>query len=334
MATRQTQSYLRGLFEQRGISPQRRLGQNFLIDLNIHDLIVKTAEVGEGDVILEIGPGAGALTSLMARKGAAVVAVEVDPAMAALTADAVAGYPNVRVLHADALENKNRLNPALLDSVRSGLAASNGERFKLVANLPYNVATPVIINLLVHPELCPELMVVTIQKELADRMVAEPSSPPYGSASVILQGLSEVSLVRNLPPSVFWPRPKVDSAIVAIRPSAALRAEAGDVPWFHEIVRRVFLHRRKFLRHAIAGIWRDQWTKSEVDQWLETHGLSGQLRAEAINAEEFRDLAVALHERWGSIPGFGKGADTDAGSIEPQDDDSDDRDSDNLTPDD
>jgi 16S rRNA (adenine1518-N6/adenine1519-N6)-dimethyltransferase len=334
MANRQTQSYLRGLFAQRGISPQRRLGQNFLIDLNIHDLIVKTAEVGEGDVILEIGPGAGALTSLMARRGAAVVAVEVDPAMAALTADAVAGYPNVRVLHADALENKNRLNPVLLDTVRSGLAASNGVRFKLVANLPYNVATPVIINLLVHPELCPELMLVTIQKELADRMVAEPSSPAYGSASVILQGLSDVSIVRGLPPSVFWPRPKVDSAIVAIRPNAAFKAEVGDVAWFHEIVRRVFLHRRKFLRHAIAGIWRDQWTKADVDQWLESHGLSGQLRAEAINAEEFRDLAVALHERWGSMPGFGKNRDEEAGSEEEEEDPLDESDADDSTEDD
>jgi 16S rRNA (adenine1518-N6/adenine1519-N6)-dimethyltransferase len=304
MATRQTQSYLRSLFEQRGISPQRRLGQNFLIDLNIHDLILKTAEAGPGDVILEIGPGAGALTTLMVKSGAAVVAIDVDPAMAQLTADAVAGYPNVRVLHADALENKNRLNPELLDTIRSGLAAENGKRFKLVANLPYNVATPVIINLLVHPELCPALMIVTIQRELADRLVAEPSSPAYGSVSVIIQALAEVSIVRTLPPTVFWPRPKVESAVVAIRPNAAMRAQTGDVGWFHEIVRRVFLHRRKFLRHAIAGIWRDQWTKTEVDQWLESHGLSGQLRAEAINAEEFRDLAVALHQRWNTIPGF------------------------------
>ena len=113
---RQTQSYLRSLFSQRGISPQRRLGQNFLIDLNIHDLIVNAAEVGSNDVILEVGSGTGALTSLMAGRGAAVVAVDVDPAMAKLTAEAVAGLPNVRVLHLDALENKNTLNPGMLDT--------------------------------------------------------------------------------------------------------------------------------------------------------------------------------------------------------------------------
>src|ERR1700733_8300680 len=198
---RQTQSYLRGLFAQRGISPQRRLGQNFLVDLNIHDLIVKAADVGPGDVILEVGPGAGALTSLMAARGAAVVAVEVDPAMARLTSEAVEGVPNVRVIERDALAGKHVLEPGVLDSVRSGLAAAPGRRLKLVANLPYNVATPLITNLLVHPELCPALMVVTIQRELADRFVAPPSSEAYGAVSVLVQALAEVSIVRGLPPS-------------------------------------------------------------------------------------------------------------------------------------
>ncbi len=115
---RQTQSYLRNLFTRQGISPQRRLGQNFLIDLNIHDLIVDAAEVGPNDVILEVGSGTGALTSLMAARGAGVVAVDVDPAMAKLTAEAVAGIPNARVIHRDALANKNRLEPEMLDCVR------------------------------------------------------------------------------------------------------------------------------------------------------------------------------------------------------------------------
>src|SRR4029077_8030537 len=109
-------------------------------------------EVGPGDVILEIGSGTGALTSLMAGRGAAVVAVDVDPAMVRLTAEAVAGLPNVRVLHRDALASKTVLSPEVLDTVRSGLSAGTGRRFKVVANLPYHVATPVITNLLVHPE--------------------------------------------------------------------------------------------------------------------------------------------------------------------------------------
>jgi 16S rRNA (adenine1518-N6/adenine1519-N6)-dimethyltransferase len=303
MAIRQTQSYLRSLFARRGIAPRRQLGQNFLIDLNIHDLIVKAADVGPGDMVLEVGSGTGALTSLMAARGATVVAVEVDPAMAKLTAEAVAGLPGVRVLAQDALEGKNELSPGVLDAVRSGLAAAPGRHLKLVANLPYNVATPVITNLLVHPELCPMLMVVTIQRDLADRVNARPASPAYGAVSVLVQALAEVSLVRGLPPTVFWPRPKVDSAVVAIRPLVARRAKVGDVAWFHQLVRRVFLHRRKYLRHVLAGLWRDQWTKADVDAWLAAQGLSGQLRAEALDVEEFLALAHALKERWGSLPG-------------------------------
>ena len=308
---RQTQSYLRSLFAERGIAPQRRLGQNFLIDLNIHDVIVKAAEVGPGDVILEVGPGTGALTALMASQGAAVVAVDVDPAMAKLASEAVAGLPDVRVLHRDALASKHELSPEVLDAVRSGLAAGPDRRFKLVANLPYNIATPLISNLLVHPEFCPELMVVTIQRELADRLVARPSTAAYGAVSVLVQALAEVSIVRGLPPSVFWPRPKVDSAIIAIRPDADRRARVGDVAWFHRLVRQVFLHRRKYIRHVIAGLWRDEWTKADVNAWLEAQGLSGQLRAEAIDVEEFIALAHALRARFPVLGDQGEGPSDD-----------------------
>ena len=239
--------------------------------------------------------------------------------MVQLTAEAVAGLPNVRVLHRDALAGKHTLSPDVLDAVRSGLAAESGLRFKMVANLPYHIATPVIANLLVHPEFCPVMMVVTIQRELADRMCALPESPAYGALSVLVQALADVSLVRTLPPTVFWPRPKVDSAIVAIRPDAVKRAEVGDVKWFHELVRQVFLHRRKYIRHVLAGLWRDQWTKSEVDAWLESQGLSGQLRAESLNVEEFINLAHALRSRWGTPSTFQTADDSDdEGEVVPE----------------
>jgi 16S rRNA (adenine1518-N6/adenine1519-N6)-dimethyltransferase len=294
---RQTQSYLRSLFARRGIAPQHRFGQNFLIDLNLHDLIVNTAEVGPDDVILEVGPGAGAMTTLMAGRGAAVVAVDIDPAMVQLTAEAVGGMPNVRVLHADALATKNAMNPEVLDNIRAGLAVSPDRRFKLVANLPYNVATPVVSNLLVHPELCPSRMVVTIQLELAERMRAEPESEAYGALSVLVQALTEASIVRTLPPSVFWPRPNVDSAVVLLVPDPAKRAAVGDLPWFHQVVRQVFLHRRKNLRRVLYSLWRDHWTKPEVDALLDSLGLTGLVRAEAMRAEQFVALARKLAER-------------------------------------
>ena len=168
--------------------------------------------------MLEIGPGAGALTALMAARGAAVVAVEIDPGMAALTAEAVAGLPNVRVLNTDALASKSTIAPDVLDNVRAGLAVAPGRRLKLVANLPYNIATPIVSNLLVHPEFCPSRLVITIQLELAERMRAEPEDEAYGALSVLVQALADCQIVRTLPPAVFWPRPKVDSAIVADRP--------------------------------------------------------------------------------------------------------------------
>ncbi len=144
------------------------------MDLDIHDVIANAADVGPGDVVLEVGPGTGALTAMMAARWATVVAVDVNPAMVRLTSEAVAGLSNVRVLHRDALAGKHVLAPEVLDMVRSGLAAGPDRTFRLVAKLPYNVATPLIANLLVHPELCPRLMVVTIQRELADRLTARP----------------------------------------------------------------------------------------------------------------------------------------------------------------
>jgi 16S rRNA (adenine1518-N6/adenine1519-N6)-dimethyltransferase len=299
---RQTQSYLRSLFEKRGVAPQHRFGQNFLIDLNIHELIVNAAEVGPDDVVLEVGPGAGALTSLMAERGAAVVAVEIDPAMARLTTEAVEGRLNVRVLNVDALARKHTINAEVLDNLRAGLAVSPEKRLKLVANLPYNVATPIITNLLVHPEFRVELIVVTIQLELAERVMAEAGAAHYGALSVLVQALADVAIVRTLPPSVFWPRPKVESAVVSIRPNAAKRAEIDDLPWFHGVVRRIFLHRRKNLRRVLYSLWRDRCTKPEIDAMLESLGLTGLIRAEDMNVEELLALAGALKQRFGESP--------------------------------
>ena len=284
--------------------PSTGMGQNFLIDLNIHDLIVKTAEVGPDDVILEVGPGAGALTALMAGRGAAVVAVEIDPGMASLTAEAVAGLPNVRVLNPDALASKNTLNPerARQRPRRTGrrLRAGGSSSWRTCPTTSRPRSSPTCWS---TPSFARPLMVVTIQRELAERMIAAPSTSAYGALSILVQALADVSIVRILPPSVFWPRPKVDSAVVMIRPVPERRAGVRRrlVP---RLVRQVFLHRRKNLRHVLAGMWDDQWTKADVEIWLESQGLNGQLRAEALRVEEIGMLADALKKRWGSeLPG-------------------------------
>jgi 16S rRNA (adenine1518-N6/adenine1519-N6)-dimethyltransferase len=299
---RQTYTYLRALFDRKGLSPRRDLGQNFLIDLNLHEFIARSAELTPEDVALEVGPGAGALTTLLAQEAGAVVSVELDPAMAELTREATADFPNVRVLHTDVLKNKNALNPDVVDQVRSGLAAMPGRRLKLVANLPYNIATPLIVNLLVHPELAPTRMVVTIQKELAERMVAAPQTSSYGALSVMMAALAHVEIIRTLSPKVFWPQPKVESAIVRIDADPALRAAVPDLAWFHNVVRRVFLHRRKNLRRVIYSQWRDRFAdKAEVDAFLAGMGLSetGIIRAESMNVEELIDLAEAMKRHFG-----------------------------------
>jgi 16S rRNA (adenine1518-N6/adenine1519-N6)-dimethyltransferase len=166
-----------------------------------------------------------------------------------------------------------------------------------VANLPYNIATPIVTNLLVHPELSPSRMVVTIQLELAERMRSEPAQEAYGALSVLIQALADCTIVRTLPPSVFWPRPKVESAVVLIEPRPEKLAAIADLPWFHHVVRQVFLHRRKNLRGVLHSLWRDRLTKPEIDALLESIGLSGTIRAEAMNVEEFQSLATALRER-------------------------------------
>lgn len=294
---RQTQTYLRRLFAAEGIAPRSRLGQNFLIDLNIHELIVAAAELSLADVVLEAGPGAGALTSLMAELAGAVVAVELDPALARLTARAVELWPSVRVLNVDALAGKNRLNPQVVDQVRSALAAVPGRGLKLVANLPYNIATPLVSNLLVHDELAPALMVVTIQRELADRMTALPSTPEYGALSVLVQGLADVELVRILQPGVFWPRPKVESAVIRIRPCASKRALIGDVRRFQAVARGLFLHRRKNLRGALALLTQSLgWDKSRAERFLTELGLDPQARAEGLGVPQFALMAKNLPE--------------------------------------
>jgi len=296
MANRQTQSYLRGLFARRGLAPRHRLGQNFLIDLNIHDLIVEQAAVAPGDAILEVGPGAGALTSLMAELGARVLAVEVDPGMAALASEAVADFPNARVLNLDALARKHAVAPEALAELDR---AREGRPFKLVANLPYNIATPLIMNLLVDDAHRPELMVVTIQKELGERMIAGPGSSDNSALSVLIQALAEVEIARILPPSVFWPRPKVESAVVVIRPVPEKREAVGDLAWFHRIVREVFLLRRKNLRVVLSKLAPEGVSKADVDALLESVGVDGRLRGEALTIPQWIALAAALRASWG-----------------------------------
>ena len=292
-SSRQTQSFLIRRFAAAGIRPRTGLGQNFLIDLNLLRVLVDAADLSPGDVVLEVGTGTGSLTAMMAARAAAVVTVEVDANLFRLAGEELHGLANVRMLHLDALESKNRLNPAVLEAVSQELAASPGRRLKLVANLPYQAATPVISNLLALDE-PPCSMTVTLQKELADRLIARPGSKDYGAMSLWVQSQCRVKIVRVMPPAVFWPRPKVSSAIVHIALDETLLARIPDREFFHQFIRAMFLHRRKFLRSELLIAAKDRLDKPHVDRILGQLGLDPQTRAEQLDVARMLALCEAV----------------------------------------
>jgi 16S rRNA (adenine1518-N6/adenine1519-N6)-dimethyltransferase len=294
-APRQTLTYLRSLFEERGIDPKNKLGQNFLIDLNLLDLIVRIAVVSPEDVVLEVGTGTGSLTTRLADRAAAVVTVEIDPGFVDLARETIGGRPNVQLIHADALARKNELNPVVLTALDEARQRTGAKCIKLVANLPYAVATPVISNLLLSEQPV-ERMVVMVQWEIGERLGAPPGKKDYGALSVLVQSLANVRVVRRLSPRVFWPRPQVDSAIVAIYAKPEKRAHVGDVHRFRAFLRDLYVHRRKNLRGALAGMPGRSWTKADVDQRLAELSLDGTVRAEDLDLEQHLRLSEAFRE--------------------------------------
>jgi 16S rRNA (adenine1518-N6/adenine1519-N6)-dimethyltransferase len=283
---RQTLSYLRELFQARGIRPKSKLGQNFLIDLNIRDLIVRAADLSRDDLVLEVGAGTASLTVCLARQAGGVVSVEIDPEFFALAQATVTALPNVMLIYADILHNKNALNPRILKLLSEVQERSSCRRLKLVANLPYAVATPVISNLLLS-DLSLERMVVTVQQEIGERLLAGPGTKDYGALSVLVQSLADVEPIRRqVSPAVFWPRPQVASAIVCIRPRPEKRTRVCDVQRFRTFLRDLYVHRRKNLRGALAGMPNRKWDKSEVDVRLAKLGMPGTVRSEDLDIDQ------------------------------------------------
>jgi 16S rRNA (adenine1518-N6/adenine1519-N6)-dimethyltransferase len=314
---RQTLSFLRNLFQERGLKPKNKLGQNFLIDLNLLDVLLRAAELSRADLALEVGSGTGGLTVRLIEQAGAVVSVEIDHDFASLTDETIAihfpkpkgapaegegpptprGTPHVRLLCTDVLKNKNELSPEVLRTVTDLATLSAAVRIKVVSNLPYAVAVPVISNLLLS-EVPVERMVVTVQWEIAERLMAPVGTKDYGALAVLVQSLAEVSLLRRLPPTVFWPRPKVDSAMVMVRPDESKRAhvceQAGSAQRFRNFLRDLYTHRRKNLRGALIGRPSGRLDKQEVDRKLEELGIDGTDRAEALDPEQHLRLCRAF----------------------------------------
>ena len=240
---------IRELLDSRSLAPRRDLGQNFVADPNTVRRIAALARVGPGDRVIEIGAGLGSLTLALADTGASITAIEVDRGIVPILREVVADRPNVTVVEADAM----RLDwPSMLGAdtaVTDGGAPDATNGWVLVANLPYNVATPLICDLLDGVPAI-ERMIVMVQREAAERFAARPRSPAYGAVSVKVAYWATARIVGNVPSSVFVPRPNVESSLVEI---VRRTPPPTDVDRLFPLVRTAFGQRRKMLRKSLAG---------------------------------------------------------------------------------
>jgi 16S rRNA (adenine1518-N6/adenine1519-N6)-dimethyltransferase len=278
---RQTLSYIKDLLRSRGLIPKSKMGQNFLIDLNLVDLVANEGEITKDDCILEVGTGTGSLTSRMADAAGGVFTVELDPDFFELAKKHLVLKPNVRQLFGDCLAGKNELNPDMVSGWLKLKEELNLSRLKLVANLPYAIATPLMANLLIAG-LPIERMVAMVQFEMAERLCAVPGTKDYSAMSILMQSIADVKIVRKIAPTNFWPPPAVDSAVVSIRPNAEKAKLVPPLLEWRAFLRDLYTQRRKNLRQALSGWPQGRRDKKVVDAKLAELGMDGSGRAEML----------------------------------------------------
>ena len=276
----QTKQQIQALLADAGSSPRHRFGQNFMIDGNLVRLVADAGRIAAGDVVIEVGPGTGTLTEELLSRGADVMAVEIDRDLAALLRSRHADNSHFMLIEGDALAGKHELNAQLLAhlaAVRSAAGAPT-PAIKLVANLPYNIASPLVIELLIAGV---DLLAFTVQKEVADRLRGTPDSDDYGPLTVMAQLLADVEVLRTLPPQAFWPAPKIDSALVRMVRAKQL---GPDAPAFGRFVQQLFAARRKTLRKALSQM------ELHGERLLSSLGIDPQLRPERLTPRQCLEL--------------------------------------------
>ena len=257
----------------------KKLGQNFLIDEQVVRQIVAAAELSEADTVLEVGPGIGTLTQGLAESKAQVVAVELDTRLLPVLATTLEGYDNVHVVHGDILKV----------NIMEEVGVPN---FKVCANLPYYITTPIIFALL-EKRLPMERLVAMVQKEVAKRMAAQPGGKDYGALSVAIQYYTEPEIAFIVPPTSFIPAPAVDSAVIVCKRREKPPVEVCDEALFFRVVKAAFSLRRKMLSNSLKNMG----IKSEqVAKWLELAGVDGKRRAETLSLEDFAKLTNSFGE--------------------------------------
>lgn len=282
---------LMALFARHGMSPRIRWGQNFLLDKNQVNFIARTGEANNNDIILEVGPGTGFLSKELAKTGATLLACELDHGMAGIVLDEMKDFPNFFLMEADILASKSEINPEVTARLKEMYEARGGY-LKCISNLPYSAGTPFSANIF-ESELPWHSGVYLLQLEVTQRMVAKPGSKEYGSLSIKTAiGAKKAKIMRKVPPTVFWPRPNVDSGVIKIEFKPL--EERMSIPWqnLRRVCVSIFNSRRKSLRNALKGLI----PKEDVLAFIDDLGFDPGIRGQKLTPEEFLACAVKLGE--------------------------------------
>jgi 16S rRNA (adenine1518-N6/adenine1519-N6)-dimethyltransferase len=263
-----------------GLIPKKRLGQHFLVDRNILNKVIRTAQVGKEDVVVEVGPGLGEMTLALARLAKQVIAVEIDPKLAEILKKKLADCPNVEVVKSDILKVDFR-----------SFFKKEGHPIKVVANLPYQISTPLLFRFIEAKEVF-STFTLMLQREVAKRMAASPGGREYGRLSVLLQMFLDLSVRFFVPPSAFFPPPKVESAGVHMGWKEKPMVEMQDEEWFKKVVKACFGYRRKTLVNALKHS--ELSLPESIESRMEKIEIDPRRRPETLTIEEFIRLAEAL----------------------------------------
>ena len=277
-----TTSAIHDIEEQFGFRLSKSLGQNFLIDKNIRDNIVEGSLIGPNDLVIEIGPGVGVLTQLLADQGDQVIAIEIDRNLIPILEETLKEYPNAEVVNEDIL--RCDLKELIAQHHPKGAV-------RFVGNLPYYITTPIIMKIL-EDRVPADSITVMVQKEVADRLMASPGSKTYGAITVAVQFYCHVTKVASAPKEVFYPKPKVDSTVLRLDIRKECPVELLDESAFFAVVKAGFGQRRKTLHNALTGIY--GLDKSTIGNLLESVGIQPIRRAETLSMNEFATLANSI----------------------------------------
>lgn len=265
---------------------QKKFGQNFLIDTGILEEIIEAAQITKDDFVLEIGPGIGTMTQYLAEAAREVAAVEIDNTLIPILKDTLKDWDNVTVINDDILK---------VDIRKLALEKNKGCPIKVVANLPYYITTPIIMGLFEN-QVPIDSITIMVQKEVADRMQVGPGTKDYGALSLAVQYYAKPQIVANVPPNCFMPRPKVGSAVIKLERYAEPPVEVKNEKLMFRIIRASFNQRRKTLVNGLKNSPELQFSKEQIEQALNTCGLSLNIRGEALTLEQFAQLANAFEE--------------------------------------